>query len=289
MLSRSWAYLRSLLGSASAKNTGTNGDAVPLLSGRNSWSQRQAISSATGDVPAMSVGGVNPILLVCGNSASASGIANIRFSNDSLTPVNVIGKSRAGVVGVPGVAVISGDMVGRLSWAADSGSVLEDVARIESVVDGAVLGGIRPPARLSLSASDGVGGLPEALRIDSSGGVQVRPAMSGTSPGRGQLLARGLQVDVQSVSSTGAIAALASDTGLVRLTGAAPDVQGITAPTLGARMLWLYCASATTLRHASASAAAANRIATASGLDLVVTAGSTVRLIYDTTSAVWRV
>jgi len=79
---------------------------------------------------------------------------------------------------------------------------------------------------MQLMPGNASGGQLEAMRLDSVGGVQVRTAMSSTSPGAGQLVARGLQVDAQTVTTTGAIAALASDTGLVRLTGAAPDRAG---------------------------------------------------------------
>ena len=119
------------------------------------------------------------------------------------------------------------------------------------------------------------------------GGVQVGGGYA-TSPGNGQLLAQGLAGGVQTVSTTGVITALNSDTLLTRLTGAAPDIQGIAAPSAGARMIRLYCVSATTIRNENAGATAANRIASDTAADISVSAGRTVILIYDTTSARWR-
>lgn len=290
MLSRSWAYLRSLLGTAADRNVGSNGAVVPLLNGQWTMSGRvRIVQSYVGDAPVLAVGGVDAALLSVSAHSSAGSITILRNGNNADGALFAIGKSRSAAAHSVGGLLASGDEITRMFFCADDGVSIRRSSELRVVVEGTPISGVAVPSRMQLMPGNASGSQIEAMRLDSGGGVQVRSAMSNTSPGTGQLVARGLQVDSQTVSSTGAIAALASDTGLVRLTGAAPDVQGITAPTLGARMLWLYCASATTLRHASASAAAANRIATANGLDLVVTAGSTVRLIYDTTSAVWRV
>jgi hypothetical protein len=91
------------------------------------------------------------------------------------------------------------------------------------------------------------------------------------------------------IATTGAIASLASDDGFTRLTGAAPDVQGIANPgASAARVIFLYCVNATTLRHENGTAAAADRITSDTGADIAVGAGKTVELIYDPTSSRWR-
>ena len=91
------------------------------------------------------------------------------------------------------------------------------------------------------------------------------------------------------IATTGAIASLASDDGFTRLTGAAPDVQGIANPgASAARVIFLYCVNATTLRHENGTAAAADRITSDTAADIAVAAGKTVELIYDPTSSRWR-
>jgi hypothetical protein len=95
-------------------------------------------------------------------------------------------------------------------------------------------------------------------------------------------------VSAATIATTGAIAALASGDGFTRLTGAAPDVQGIAAPVGGAQLITLYCVNATTLRNENGTASAANRIASDTGADISVSAGKTVQLIYDPTSSRWR-
>jgi hypothetical protein len=104
-----------------------------------------------------------------------------------------------------------------------------------------------------------------------------------------QTTARRYASATATASTTGVITALASDDGFTRLTGAAPDIQGISAPGGGAQELLLYCVNATTLRHENAGASAANRIVSDTGADIVTAAGVTCELVYDTTSARWRV
>lgn len=103
-----------------------------------------------------------------------------------------------------------------------------------------------------------------------------------------QVTARRGAVATATISTTGVITALSSSDGFARLTGAAQDIQGIAAPGGEAQLLTLYCVNATTLRHENAGASAANRIASDTGADISVSAGKTVQLIYDPTSARWR-
>jgi hypothetical protein len=104
-----------------------------------------------------------------------------------------------------------------------------------------------------------------------------------------QTTARRYASATATASTTGVITALASDDGFTRLTGAAPDLQGISAPGGGAQELLLYCVNATTLRHENAGASAANRITSDTGADIVTAAGVTCELVYDPTSTRWRV
>ena len=90
-------------------------------------------------------------------------------------------------------------------------------------------------------------------------------------------------------SSTGTINALSITGSFMRLTGAAPDLRGMTPPYSGkSTEVKLYCVNATTLRNQAGTASAANRIQTVTGADFPVPAGSTLTFAYDTVSSTWR-
>jgi hypothetical protein len=132
----------------------------------------------------------------------------------------------------------------------------------------------------------------EGLRV-AAGTAPATVTGGSTLAGAGTVATPSVIIDslrgtTATVSTTGTIAALASGNHYTRLTGAAPDVQGIAAPTNNAGRLVLYFVNATTLRHENASASAANRITCHTGADIVVAAGKTVELIYDPTSTRWR-
>lgn len=94
---------------------------------------------------------------------------------------------------------------------------------------------------------------------------------------------------VQNVATSATIAAAASSTPVVRLTGSTTtDLQGITAGS-GEQWLALYNASSAvvTLKHENASATAANRLSLAQGRDVSMQAGSGVFLRYDATLSRW--
>lgn len=93
----------------------------------------------------------------------------------------------------------------------------------------------------------------------------------------------------QNVATAATIAAMASSTPVVRLTGStATDLQGITAGVSNA-LLCVYNASsaAVTLKHENGSASAANRLSLQSSVDFVVAAGGSVILRYDKTLTRW--
>lgn len=94
---------------------------------------------------------------------------------------------------------------------------------------------------------------------------------------------------VQDVATAATIAAMASSTPVVRLTGStATDLQGITAG-VGEQLLELYNASSATvtLKHESGSASAANRLSLQQSADLQVKAGGAMLLRYDKTLTRW--
>lgn len=93
----------------------------------------------------------------------------------------------------------------------------------------------------------------------------------------------------QTVATTGSIPALSAATSATRLTGAAPVIQGITAPASGDAFRVYLCVTAVTFNHQDAGATAANRITTATGAAVAFTAGSVVFAIYDSTTLTWRI
>lgn len=185
-------------------------------------------------------------------------------------------------------AVADGDTIWFDDWAGADGTDITTVgARLRVFVNGTVATGI-VPMDMRFFTMNTAGTLGERQRIDATGGVQIRSSMSTTSPGIGQLMVRGLQTDEQNASATGNIAALASDTGVIRMTGAAPVVQGIAAPALGDRQLIIYCTNSTTFNHLDGAAATANQISSDTAANITVAAGHTAMFFYDSTSTKWR-
>jgi len=223
-----------------------------------------------------------------GLNAATSSQVLVKNSADGVGPVYTFGKTRGTATGASD-AVVDGDDLGSFNFAGGDGTdVTTRGATILAEVEGTVSTGIIP-ARLRFFTSNTAGAQTEGLRIDSVQGVQIRSSFSTTSPGSGQLYVRGLQVDAQTITTTGAIAALASDTGSIRMTGAAPDIQGVTAPAIGSRRLVIYFANATTIRNENATASAPNRIITGTGADIASAALSVYQFIYDETSTRWRI
>lgn len=94
---------------------------------------------------------------------------------------------------------------------------------------------------------------------------------------------------VQDVATSATIAAMASSTPVVRLTGSTTtEIQGITAG-IKEQILALYNASSAviTLKHQSASASAANRLALQQSRDVTLQAGGAILLRYDATLTRW--
>lgn len=104
-------------------------------------------------------------------------------------------------------------------------------------------------------------------------------------------LANALTVEQTTDSSTGNVAALSTaNTTSIRLTGAAPVIQGIGNGSLG-RLITLHNATgvSVTVSNQNASATAANRILTGTGADLTIAADASLLLLYDNTTTRWRV
>jgi hypothetical protein len=160
-----------------------------------------------------------------------------------------------------------------LSARTDAGALIDNPLSIVRASGGAITLA-RPVACSNATASTST--TTGALTV--AGGVGVA----------GQATVRRIAYAVGTIATTGAIAALASDDGFTRLTGAAPDIQGIANPGTVAERIVLYCVNATTLRHENVTASAANRITSDTGADIAVGAGKTVELIYDPTSTRWR-
>jgi len=94
---------------------------------------------------------------------------------------------------------------------------------------------------------------------------------------------------VQDVATSATIAAMASSTPVVRLTGSTTtELQGVTAG-VKEQILALYNASSAviTIKHESASASAANRLSLQQSRDVTLQAGGALLLRYDATLTRW--
>lgn len=94
---------------------------------------------------------------------------------------------------------------------------------------------------------------------------------------------------VQNVATSATIAAMASSTPVVRLTGSTiTDLQGITAG-VGEQLLAIYNASSVevTLKHENVTASAANRLSLQQARDVTIKAGGATMLRYDKTLTRW--
>ena len=95
--------------------------------------------------------------------------------------------------------------------------------------------------------------------------------------------------DYSTVGTTNNVAL--GNAGLYRLTGAsAQTITGIAGGTDGRQLTLVNAAAqAATISNNSASSSATNRIITGTGSDIVLPAGASISLIYDTTAGFWRV
>lgn len=101
----------------------------------------------------------------------------------------------------------------------------------------------------------------------------------------------GQDMTLSTISTTGTINALAPTTGMVILSGAAPSINGITAPSPSqARKLTLLFTGSTslTLNPQSVSAAAADRIITPASTFIRFYPNNAVTLVYDDSASRWR-
>jgi hypothetical protein len=144
-------------------------------------------------------------------------------------------------------------------------------------------------------------GITRYLELQTTGGLLHKggtlPTPTSTQVGIGAgwvdagtgLRGDNLEIKHQTNSTTGNIAQLANAASFVRLLGAAPVIQGIAAPASGAaKVLFIYCSNAVTLKHQDTSATAEDRILSSTGADISVSASKTVQLIYDPATLRWR-
>jgi hypothetical protein len=221
-----------------------------------------------------------------GTDSPTSSITTVINSNSTAGGSYVRAKTRAAAV-LGTTAVADGDTIWIDDWAGADGTDITTIgARIRVFVNGAVSTGI-VPMDMRFFTMPAAGTIAERQRIDATGGVQIRSSMSTTSPGIGQLVARAMGTDQQNVSTTGNIASMASDTGFIRMTGAAPVIQGILAPALGTRILRVWVTTTLTVNHQDAAAANADKVITVTGAPVVFAAGTFADFVYDTSVSRW--
>jgi hypothetical protein len=243
-------------------------------------------SAAFGGGPAVaSSEGVTGAVQTHGLNANNSTINLGRWDNTLNAARLIFSKGRSGTAGSSSSGAASNDdrVINIIGEACDGDSMVIGCS-IRAHVDETPTNGV-VPMRWEFSTQNAAGSFDVRAIIHASGGVSLA---SSTDPGVGNLAASAMSLAGGTVSTTGNIVAMSSANGFARLTGAAPVVQGIVAPSAGCQLLYLYCANAVTLKHEDASATAANRIFSSTGADISVSAGKTVHLIYDNASLRWR-
>ena len=101
-----------------------------------------------------------------------------------------------------------------------------------------------------------------------------------------------LTLQTSSVASAAAIPALNSNNPLVLITGTTNTLlQGVSSAVLSKFMVITNTTTAQTItvKHQDAAAAAADRIVTVDGADLVLKVGGSITLVYDGTASRWKV
>lgn len=223
-----------------------------------------------------------------GTNDNGSSLGLARFSASAGSAWLIGAHSRGASIGAYTATTTNDDLLRISGQGVDTTATAFREAAAILIEQDAAGGASAVPGRVSIHTATSGGTVTEALRVDSGQGVQIRSSMSTTTPGAGQLAVRGIQGDSQTITTTGNIAALASDTLLGRLTGAAPVIQGIAAPSLGCRIAEYYCVNAVTVNHEDAAASAANRVTSDTGANIAVAAGKTIIFIYDDVSTRWR-
>ena len=134
----------------------------------------------------------------------------------------------------------------------------------------------------------GVGGIEFRDTNDATAGTTLARLDTAALAVPTLVLGRNLGTEVVTDTSTGTVNALSGSYGLVRCTGAAVTLRGISATGSVAGRVVVWFQNAGTIDHLAGTASAANRISTPSGASVAVTAGQAVEFVYDPTSAVWR-
>jgi hypothetical protein len=124
-----------------------------------------------------------------GTTGAASSILLARYSANTGAPVLYLGKSRGATVGTA-AAVLSGDVLGMVSFQADDSVRLAEAARISSIATATGLVDA-VSARLEFSTTN-AGQTPTArMRIDADGEVTMLAGLASTTAGTGTLVVTG--------------------------------------------------------------------------------------------------
>jgi hypothetical protein len=118
---------------------------------------------------------VTPQFQVVGGGSGASSVAVVRTSNNGDGPSYLFGRMRSTSHGI----VQNGDRIGRLTYQAADGVVLQQSASIDAYVDGAP-GVNDTPARIVFSTTaSGTNTYTERMRINNAGTVIINPNLTG--------------------------------------------------------------------------------------------------------------
>jgi hypothetical protein len=242
--------------------------------------------------------------LVATNAAGQPVMSDLTISGSNLTTVGTVTVGSLTGTATQMVGATSGNVLTTITI----GSGLTLSAGTLSATGGGTIGGSAANTQVAYGSgantltsnanftTDGSTVLTVAYPTASTGIGSGALVLSGASAGlgvAGQTTTAQLAVTTTTDASTGQINSLANPTGFVRLTGAAPDIRGIANPGTGAaRRLTLYCTNATVIQHEAGSApTVADRVNLGflgGGSSYTLPAGSTVDLIYDTTTQRWR-
>lgn len=273
-----------------------NNYVYPHLDAAWTWTQQQTIDFGTGSLPA-ALGSGSRALAFGAADATQNVIEFFGYNNVAMAfRRRVAGGTRATPTAVPDGLAFGYDIAAGY----DGATWQNNAGFVGFVADGLWSGTNRGVRFVWHGTPNGSTAVAEWMRLQN-GALSVAVNTTSTSTTTGSILSAGglgvvgqtttaqIAVTATTDSSTGIINALANPTGFIRLTGAAPDVRGITNPGASAcRRVALYCVNATTLTHEGGTASAADRITSDTGANIAVAAGKTVELIYDTVSSRWR-
>lgn len=190
-------------------------------------------------------------------------------------------KSRGTTVGAHGI-VASGDNLGSIDFRGSDGSAYRPGVQLLTAVDGTP-GASDMPGRFSIATTaDGAAVTTERLRVDSAGNVKL---FYGLRLG-GVISPAQITADQNDYAPSGGDAA----TTWRLSTDASRKVTGIASPIAGDLHILANTGSTDlVLAHENTGSTAANRFTCPSAQDFTLKSGNGVLILYDGTSARWRV